>query len=65
MAKPEFQLFPCIVCTLGYNTYVAGHRLVSKAAGLLNDSSNTKTPEATNNLESTAEIINLESKKTS
>jgi len=29
MSEPEFKLLPCVFCTLGYNTYVAGHRLMS------------------------------------
>jgi len=35
MNKPEFKLLPCVFCTLGYNTYVAGYRVVSKTAELL------------------------------
>jgi len=31
MNKPEFKLLPCVFCTLGYNTYVAGYHLISKA----------------------------------
>ncbi len=40
MNKPEFKLLPCVFCTLGYNTYVAGHRLLSKGVELISD----KTP---------------------
>ena len=29
MKKPEFKLLPCIFCTLGFNCYVAGHKVVS------------------------------------
>jgi hypothetical protein len=28
MSKPQFKVFSCIFCTIGYNTYVAGHKLV-------------------------------------
>ncbi|PCI58570.1 MAG: hypothetical protein COB35_13530 [Gammaproteobacteria bacterium] len=35
MSKPEFKLLPCVFCTLGYNTYVAGYRMVSKTAELM------------------------------
>jgi len=34
MNKPEFKLLPCVFCTLGYNTYVAGYHLVNKASKL-------------------------------
>tara|TARA_R110001592_G_scaffold76227_1_gene230214 strand:+ start:1212 stop:1385 length:174 start_codon:yes stop_codon:yes gene_type:complete len=29
MKKPEFKLLPCIFCTVGFNCYVAGHKIVS------------------------------------
>ncbi len=29
--KPEFKLLPCVFCTIGFNCYVAGHKLVSAA----------------------------------
>jgi len=35
MNKPEFKLLPCVFCTLGYNAYVAGHRIVCKTTKLL------------------------------
>ncbi|MBL4910897.1 MAG: hypothetical protein JKX78_12895 [Alteromonadaceae bacterium] len=51
MNKPEFKLLPCVFCTLGYNTYVAGHRLISKGAELLsNDTHTTNTPNITEQL---------------
>jgi hypothetical protein len=28
MSKLEFKAFSCIFCTIGYNCYVAGHKLV-------------------------------------
>ncbi len=35
MSKPEFKLLPCVFCTIGYNGYVAGHKLVSKTYQLI------------------------------
>ncbi|MFT4939305.1 MAG: hypothetical protein ACI88A_002345 [Paraglaciecola sp.] len=29
MKKPEFKLLPCVFCTIGFNCYVAGHRIIS------------------------------------
>jgi len=29
MKKPEYKLLPCIFCTIGFNCYVAGHKMVS------------------------------------
>lgn len=29
MKKPEFKLLPCIFCTIGFNCYVAGHKVAS------------------------------------
>lgn len=31
MTKPEFKLFPCVFCTIGFNCYVAGHKIVASA----------------------------------
>jgi hypothetical protein len=28
MSKPEFRIYPCALCTVGYSTYVIAHRLV-------------------------------------
>jgi hypothetical protein len=28
MNKPQFKLLPCIFCTIGFNAYVAGHKIV-------------------------------------
>ena len=39
MNKPEFKLLPCVFCTLGYNTYVAGYRLLGKGVELINGDS--------------------------
>ena len=29
MSQPDYKMFPCIFCTIGFNCYVAGHKLVS------------------------------------
>ena len=29
MDKPEYKLLPCIFCTIGFNCYVAGHKMVA------------------------------------
>tara|TARA_R110001583_G_C5588099_1_gene403515 strand:+ start:405 stop:584 length:180 start_codon:yes stop_codon:yes gene_type:complete len=29
MKKPEFKLLPCVFCTIGFNCYVAGHKVIS------------------------------------
>jgi len=42
MNKPEFKLLPCVFCTLGYNTYVAGYRLISKGVELISDETPTR-----------------------
>lgn len=30
MTKYEYKLLPCILCTVAYNSYVAGQKLVTK-----------------------------------
>ncbi|NQZ09650.1 MAG: hypothetical protein HRT35_21070 [Algicola sp.] len=40
MSKPKFKMFPCIFCTVGYNTYVAGHKLVCGTYDRLSGQSN-------------------------
>lgn len=29
MNKPKFKLFPCVFCTIGFNAYVVGHKMMS------------------------------------
>ncbi len=41
MKTPEFKVLPCVICTIGFNSYVAGHKLFfssrRKIANLAND----------------------------
>ena len=32
MSKPEFKSFPCIFCTIGFNSYVAVNKLLHAAS---------------------------------
>jgi hypothetical protein len=41
MTTPNFKLLPCVFCTLGYNTYVAGYKLLSLGHRTLSKNSNT------------------------
>lgn len=29
MSQPDYNIFPCIFCTIGFNCYVAGHKLIA------------------------------------
>ncbi len=35
MNKPEFKLFPCIFCTLGFNSYIAVRKLAGATVKLV------------------------------
>ena len=35
MSDPKFKLLPCVFCTLGYNSYVVGHKLLNKSYRLI------------------------------
>jgi hypothetical protein len=56
MNKPEYQLLPCIFCTIGYNGYVAGHKLVSKTVKSLTN--NTKPAQLESREKMTIEQLN-------
>lgn len=40
MSKPEFKLFPCVFCTIGFNGYVATRKLISATADAFNGNDN-------------------------
>jgi hypothetical protein len=63
MNKPEFKLLPCIFCTLGYNTYVAGYRLINKGVELISHETPTKLNDNTNYL--TPLAVEIEPNETS
>lgn len=43
-SKPEFKLFPCIFCTLGFNSYIAVRKLSGAAARLVKGKEITEIP---------------------
>ncbi len=45
MSKPEFRIYPCALCTIGYSTYVVAHRLVCGTYDLLASKSNKPNTE--------------------
>ena len=44
-SKPEFKLFPCIFCTLGFNSYIAVRKLSGAAARLVKGNEITEMPQ--------------------
>jgi hypothetical protein len=46
MKKPEFKLLPCIFCTIGFNSFVAGHRIISTSyKALSGNKTSLETPQ--------------------
>ncbi len=47
MKTPEFKVLPCVICTIGFNSYVASHKLFfsryRKIAKLSNDEKEKQT----------------------
>jgi hypothetical protein len=43
---PEFKLLPCVFCTIGFNRFVAGYKIVSTTYHALNSyNAPLETPE--------------------
>jgi len=49
MTKPEFKLLPCVFCTIGFNCYVAGHKIVSATYKKMTDKQESQLHQADKN----------------
>lgn len=49
MTKPEFKLLPCVFCTIGFNCYVVGHKVVSATYKKMTGKNEEKQGEASYN----------------
>ncbi len=45
MSKPEFKLLPCVFCTIGFNSYVAVNKLVTKVSKKIRQSNDKTTSD--------------------
>jgi len=46
MSKPEFKLLPCVFCTIGFNSYVAVNKLVTKVSKKIRQSNDKTTSDS-------------------
>lgn len=57
MTKPEFKLLPCVFCTIGFNCYVVGHKIVSSAYQTFDNKKSQQTkPELIHPQKTTAPV---------
>ena len=57
MKKPEFKLLPCVFCTIGFNCYVAGHKIVFATYQKITDKTERRQLEANHNHADQAKAI--------
>lgn len=64
MSQPEYKILPCIFCTIGFNCYVAGHKLVSavtskNSAAMTTSVENVEKPSSSNSQHVRSEPANM------